>query len=314
MTDVLFTYGYDIDEIKRISELGYHVITKNENEIIYNDKFKDVEILICYSPFKTLDIGKMKNLKWIQLSSVGFDMIPVNTVIDNKITVTNNKGGYSIPIAEWIVMSILELMRKSKYFYNNQEKKVWKWQLDLVELYHKKICFIGTGSIAREAAIRLKSFETEIIGFNTTGKCAEYFDRCYSIKNIKSYISDYDVVVLAVPGTEDTTHIINADIISCMKEGVFFVNISRGSIVSEKALISALECGKIKGAALDVFENEPLEQDNPLWNMQNVIVTPHNSWVSELKDKRRYEIIFENLKRYKNQEKLMNIVDVKRGY
>lgn len=323
MIKALFTYDYGVEKMKKIEELGYDVILRKEknyvtantiDDVVYNDELKDVEMLCCYNPFSTLDIGKITKLKWIQLSSIGVDQVPKDIATKNNIITTNNRGGYSIPIAEWIVMTILEMMKNSKKFYEKQQKKIWKMDGSVLELYGKTIGFVGTGTIAIESAKRLSGFGVKIIGVNTKGRDIEYFNMCYSRDHIDEMLSQCDVVVGMVPGTKDTYHLFNEDRFNAMKDGVFFVNAARGSIVDEEQLIKNLKSGKIRAAALDVYENEPLSSENPLWEMENVIISPHNSWISEMRNERRFNLIYENMKRYIENEPLKNVVQLDRGY
>lgn len=311
---VLFTYNYGEEKMKAVSDLGYELILVNENNISFTDEFSDVDVLVCYDPFNNLDISNLKQLKWIQLGSIGIDQLPKQKVRDQGIIVTNNRSGYSIPMGEWIVMNILELLKNSKTFYNKQSEKKWKVDATVLELCNKTVCFVGTGSIAIEAAKRLQGFDVNIIGINTSGRKAEYFNNCYPIKELDYVLSQADVVVLSIPYTKETHHLINENNISSLKKGACLVNIARGSIIKESALIEALQKGNLRGAALDVFEEEPLSEVSPLWDMSNVIITPHNSWISEMRDVRRYNIIYENLKRYIAGERLINIVDIHKGY
>ena len=310
----LFTYDYGVTNMDKIRNLGYELYYKHEKDITYTKNIKDIEILVCYNPFKTLDISKLSNLKWIQLSSIGIDQVSIQYLKENNIILTNNKGGYSIPMGEWVVMKTLELLKNSKALYLNQLNKKWKIDTSILELYGKTIGFIGTGSIAVESAKRLQGFGVKILGLNTTGKDTTYFDKCYPIDDIKSMVSHCDIVVLSVPYTNKTHHLINEDILSSMKDESYIINVSRGSIIKEEDLIKFLNLGKIKGAALDVFESEPLPIDNPLWNMDNVILTPHNSWVSEMRNARRFNTIYENFKRFKIGEDLLNVVNLNKGY
>lgn len=300
--------------MNRIKELGYEVSIVRENEITNNDEVNDSEVLVCYNPFNTLDISKMRRLKWIQLSSVGIDQLPFDIIKNRGIQVTNNKGGYSIPIGEWIVLKILEMLKKSSSLYRKQQMKKWKMDMSLLELYGKTVGFVGTGSIAAEAAKRLQGFEVNILGVNTSGTNTEYFNKCYSTEKIDDMLNQCDIVVITIPYTRKTHHMINDNRFKAMRDGAFIVNIARGNIIDEQTLISNIRNGKIKGAALDVFEEEPLNLDNPLWGFDNVIVTPHNSWVSEEMNERRFKLILENLKRYSAGEKLVNLVDIDKGY
>ena len=310
----LFTYNYGNEKMDLIRNLGYEVILKDEKNIEYSDDIEDIEVFVCYNPFSTLDITKMKNLKWIQLSSIGVDQVPAETILKNNIILTNNKGGYSIPMGEWVVLKTLEIYKKSVDLYSQQRAKKWKMNTKLLELCGKNIAFIGTGSIAVESAKRFQGFEANVIGINTKGTETNYFNKCYSIDELDKVLAISDVVILTIPYTEDTHHLINRDKLNKMKKNAVLINVSRGSIINEKDLIDHLREGNLLGAALDVFEEEPLPAENPLWNMENVIVTPHNSWMSEMRDERRFKTIFENMERYIKEEELINLVNLKRGY
>jgi len=311
---VLFTYDYGEEKMKAVEELGYELLYVKENGISYNESMADAEVLVCYDPFDGLDIARLGSLKWIQLSSIGIDQLPKEKVRQQQIVVTNNRSGYSIPMGEWIVMSILQLLKNSRELLLRQQDKKWRMDTGVLELYGKTVCFIGTGSIASEAAKRLQGFGVRITGINTNGRRMEYFDECYPMKELDKVLSQADAVVVSIPGTKETQYLLNENNIPAIKKGACLVNIARGSIIKESALVEALGKGQFRGAALDVFEEEPLPQGNPLWDMENVIITPHNSWISEMRNERRYNIIYENLRRYMAGESLMNVVDVERGY
>ncbi|MBX4262391.1 phosphoglycerate dehydrogenase [Clostridium estertheticum] len=310
----LFTYNYGGEKRKDIEAFRYDIKVISEENLIYNEELADIEVLVCYDPFKTLDIRKMKKLKWIQLSSIGIDQLPLEYVKKSSIIITNNKGGYSIPMGEWIVLKTLEMLKNSKKLYKNQADRKWKMDTSLLELYGKTIGFIGTGTIANEAAKRFQGFGVTVFGVNTSGHDAEYFDRCYAMDELREMINLCDVVVVTVPYTKSTHHLINEDIFFSMKDGTFFINVARGNIVDEHFLIKSLKNGKLAGAAIDVYEEEPLKENSELWELDNIILTSHNSWISQMRNERRFETIYENMKRYIINDKLVNVVDLKRGY
>ncbi|NLV75573.1 MAG: dihydrofolate reductase [Tissierellia bacterium] len=310
----LITFKYKDEQFEKLRELGYEIIFKDEKTIEYSDEIKDIDLMVCFNPFDRIDIDLFPNLKWIQLLSAGINQVPIDKILEKEIILTNNKGGYSIPIAEWIVLKILEMLKNSKEFYQKQNNRIWKIDTTLLELYGKTLGFIGTGSIAQEAAKRLEGFGVEIIGFNTSGKKANHFHECFKIDEIEKRIYSCDILVIAAPYTDKTHHLVDESLFTFMKDGIYLVNIARGSIIDEKALISNLKSGKVKKAALDVFEKEPLPKNSPLWEMDNVIISPHNSWASEMNANRRYKIAYENMKRYIKGEELINLVDIKRGY
>jgi len=310
----LFTYNYGGEKRKEVEEFGYDIKMIPEQDLIYNEDIEDVEVLVCYDPFKTLDITRMKKLKWIQLSSIGIDQLPVEYVKKSSIIITNNNGGYSIPMGEWIVLKTLELFKRSKVLYENQANRKWKMDTSIMELYGRTIGFLGTGTIATEAAKRFQGFGVNIVGANTDGRDIQYFNRCYPMSELNEMLKLCDVIVTTLPYTKDTHHLVNEDRFSVMRNGAFFINVARGSIVDEGSLIENLKNGKLAGAAIDVYEEEPLRDNNLLWDLNNVILTSHNSWISELRNERRFETIYNNMKKYVQGVELVNIVDLKKGY
>nr|WP_330400311.1 phosphoglycerate dehydrogenase [Tepidibacter mesophilus] len=310
----LFTYNYGEEKMNKVKELGYEIVYMNEKEVFNNENINDIDVLVCYNPFEKIDIKQFTKLKLIQLSSIGIDQAPLDYIKRNNIVLSNNKGGYSIPIGEWIILKILEIYKNSLYFYKKQENKEWKINTNLLELYNKTIGFIGTGTIAIEAAKRLQGFGVNIYGLNTNGRDVDCFDRCFPIDDIDGFLSKCDVLVVSIPYTKKTHHLINAKVIDKMKDNCVLINIARGSIINELDLIDKIKQGKFLGVALDVFEQEPLSKENPLWDLDNVIITPHNCWISENRNDRRFEVIYENLKRLKNDKELINVVNLSKGY
>lgn len=309
---VLFTMNYGEDKFEKIRDLGYEVTYYHENKVSNNDDTDDSDILVTYNPFNTLDISKMSKLKYIQTTSVGVDQIPKEKLLGKDILIANNKGGYSVPISEWIVMYILQIYKNSKKFYEQQQNKKWKMNFEMTEMTGKKIGFIGTGTIATQGAKRLKAFGVEIWGVNTNGSDREYFDKCFSTLEMNTVFKECDVVICTIPATKETIGIINKDKFNIMKDKSVFINVGRGNILNEEDLVSCIN--KFKGVALDVFQNEPLSEDNKLWSFDNVTVTPHNSWVSDKNNERNFDMIYNNLKKYINKESINNVMDIYKGY
>lgn len=314
MKKLLMTFGFIKGREEELRNLGYKVFIERENSLEFKDYMKEIDVVIGYDTFSMVDLNKFENLKWMQLSSVGFEHLPKDKIKNRDILITNNKDSYSIPIGEWIVCSILELTKRRPIAYENKLKKKWKIDFKVEELYGKTIGFIGTGNIAREAAKRLKSFGVNIIGVNTKGKCVEYFDKCYSLEEMDKVLEHSHAVIVTIPHTNKTHGLINKSKLEKLRSDAIFINVSRGSIIDEDSLINLLKNNKIKGAALDVFKIEPLPEDSPLWNLDNVILTCHNSWISENIAERRWQLFIENLKRYTNGEELLNIVNLDKGY
>lgn len=311
---VLFTYNYGKEKMNKIEKLGYEIVYMNEKEACNNEDINDIDALVCYNPFEKFDMKQFEKLKLIQLSSIGIDQAPIDYIKKNNIMLSNNKGGYSIPIGEWIILKILEIYKNSLYFYKNQENREWKINTNLLELYNKNVGFIGTGTIAIEGAKRLQGFGVNVYGLNTNGRDVEPFDKCFPIDDMDEFLSECDVVVVSIPYTKKTHHLIDSNVIDKMKDNCVLINIARGSIINEEDLIDKIKQGKFLGVALDVFEKEPLSKESPLWNLENVILTPHNCWISENRNDRRFEVIYQNLKRFKNEEQLINLVNLSKGY
>lgn len=311
---VLFTYDYGKDKMETMKDLGYEIVYIHESQITNCEEIQDVEAMICYNPFNNVDISELNNLKWIQLSSIGIDQAPLDYIKEKEIILTNNKGGYSIPMGEWIILKMLEIYKNSKYFFEKQRERKWELSTNLLELYGKTVGFLGTGTIAKEGAKRLKGFGMKVYGLNTKGRDTEYFDKCFSLEKIDELLSICDIVVCTIPSTERTHNLLNEERIDKMKWDSVLINVSRGNIIDENALISKIKEGKFMGVALDVFEHEPLPRDNPLWGFENVYISPHNSWISDMRNERRFKIIYDNMKRYKEGKELINVVDLNRGY
>ena len=255
---VLFTKDYGKEKFDKIRELGYEIMYYNENIVTNNEDVDSADILVTYNPFRTLDINKMENLKYIQTTSIGIDQIPVDKILNRDIVIANNKGGYSIPIGEWIVMSILEIYKNTKFFIKNQDNKVWEKKRDLLELTDKTVTIVGCGNVGSEVAKRLKSFGCKINGVARRQVQYDYIDKVYSMEELNETLKISDIVVLTIALNKETKHLFDKERFNVMKDEAVLVNVARGAIVNEEDLIEVLNSGKFMGVALDVMENEPL--------------------------------------------------------
>lgn len=255
------------------------------------------EAAICNGLFLYNDIEKFKNLKYIQLTSAGMDHVPMEYVHSHGIIVHNARGVYSIPMAEFAVCGVLQLYKQSRFFTENQRQHRWEKHRGLSELYGKTVCIVGCGSVGTECAKRFSAFGCHVIGVDlTTREDAAYAEIC-PLGKLLPTLGCTDVVVLTLPLTEDTRHLIDRTALTTMKPGAILVNIARGAIVDTDALTEALTT-RLGGAVLDVFEEEPLDTTSPLWDMENVILTPHNSFVGEGNHGRMMKVISVNLQKY----------------
>lgn len=318
MKNVLFTYGFadgKLDErMKKLEDLGYKVYFEDENNFEYKDYMSEIEILVTFRVFDKVSLDKFPKLEWIQLTSMGFEQVPKEEVLNRDIIVSNNKNGYSIPMGEWAVLNILELMKNRKNAYINQSNKRWHTDFTLEEAYEKTVVFLGTGDIAREAVKRLQGFDMTILGVNTDGRSIKGFDQCFKTSEIDDVLSRADVVINILPNTEKTHHLIDKGRLEKMDKNSYLINMSRGAVINQKDLVAHLEEGNFKGVALDVFEEEPLPKSSKLWDINRVVITSHNSWISEMIGPRRWNMVYKNFKSYLKDEELINVVKIKRGY
>lgn len=283
-------------ELKTLSALGNDIIFMQNERDALPCSYNEVEGVICNGLFLYHDINNFTSLKFIQLTSAGLDRVPMEYIKEKGIKIYNAKGVYSIPMAEFSVCGVLDLYKQSSFFRENQKEHTWEKHRALLELSGKTVAIIGFGSVGTECAKRFKAFDTTILAVDIVKPESSHFDEFFLLENIKNALSKADIIILTLPLTEKTKGMFDENTLSYIKDNSVLVNISRGAIVDENALVSALKCGKLMGAVLDVFCEEPLCQGSPLWDMENVIITPHNSFVGERNSARLLDVIKENLK------------------
>ncbi len=210
-------------------------------------------------------------------------------------------------------MALLQHAKDLGRLQREKREKAWN-QTSVGTLEEKTLCIVGLGNIGREVAVRARSFGMRIVGVKRTVReddaAWNYADELYRNEDLRDVLGEADYVVAALPGTPETHHLISAESVRTMKSGAYFVNIGRGSTVDESALIEALREGHLSGAALDVFETEPLPEESPLWELENVIVSPHSTdMVPELINESQTDLFCENLQRYLAGEYLVNVLD-----
>lgn len=275
---------------------------EKEHEVIFMQwenkelpcEYEWVEGIIGNGIFLSHPIERFKNLRYIQLTSAGYDRVPMNYVEEHQIKIHNARGVYSIPMAEFAIAGVLQLYKQARFFSNNQKNHQWIKHRDLLELNGKKVCIVGCGSVGTECAKHFSAFGCHVVGIDLYPREDEYYQEMLHLKMLDDVLSQMDIIVLTLPLTEETHHLMNDNRFAQLKERAVLVNIARGAIVDTKALIKHLD--KLGGVVLDVFEEEPLSENSELWDREDVILTPHNSFVGENNQKRLLEVIMENLK------------------
>ena len=291
-------FAWNENEIAYLRALGHDVVfMQQESEALPCD-YSWVEGIIGNGIFLHHQIENFPSLRYIQLTSAGFDRVPMGYVQEHNIEIHNARGVYSIPMAEFALCGVLQLYKKTAFFMQNQKEHTWLKHRGLKELYGKTVCIVGCGSVGNECAKRFKVFDCHVIGVDLTPYNSTIYDEMLPMENLNDVLSNSDVVVLALPLTDETKCLFSKERFARMKRGSVLVNIARGGIVDTIALLDALK-NTLSGAVLDVFEQEPLETNNPLWNIENVIITPHNSFNGEGNRERLWNTIINNLRGYR---------------
>lgn len=286
------------DELcEKLSESGYDLLFLQEEKADLRGcgiEPSSIDGVICNGLFLYSDIKEFSSLKFIQLTSAGLDRVPLDYIKEHNIKLFNARGVYSVPMAEYAVCGVLQLYKKSREFFERQKERKWEKSRNLLELCGKTVCIAGCGSVGTECAKRFRAFGCTVVGLDIRVFENREFDKIYPIESANEVLPVSDVLVLTLPLTEQTEHFIDAERLAVMKSGAIVVNISRGKVVKESDLANALKT-RLGGAVLDVFEEEPLSESSPLWTEENVIVTPHNSFIGDGNEKRLKEVILENL-------------------
>lgn len=257
----------------------------------------------------------ISNIKWIQFPYAGVNNLPLQLFAEKGILLTNGSGIHAHSVTETTMGLILGMTRNIVESSKNQQAKNWIAPTNLYELKEKTMLIVGAGNIGEQLGKVAQAFDMRTIGINRSGSKIEYMDEQYVQKELPEVIGEADVVVNILPATEATKNVYDAELFSRMKKGTYFVNVGRGESVVTKDLLAALDEGKLQGAGLDVFEEEPLPTDHPLWTHEKVVLTPHIAGQVENYAKSIYPIFLENLKAFKNKKELpVNLVQMTDGY
>jgi phosphoglycerate dehydrogenase-like enzyme len=251
-------------------------------------------------------------LRWYQSIHAGVDSI-LPEFRGGAVALTNNRGSYTVPVAEHVLMFLLAASQRLPRFLDQQRRKQWRAH-QRGEINGKTLVIFGLGSIGQEIARLAQSVGMRVIGVRRLGGPVSGVHRVVSPEQTPQVVAEADYLVVAAPLTSATRGFISGDVIARMKASAWIVNIARGEIIDEMALVDALREGRIAGAALDVFQSEPLPDWSPLWAMENVIITPHVAANSDRVRARTLELFSDNVRRFKAGLELLNRVDIDAGY
>ncbi|MDZ5757561.1 phosphoglycerate dehydrogenase [Carnobacterium maltaromaticum] len=306
------------EQLQRVKDLApnYEVIDGFSDSTL-NFPAADIEIVYGWSSAKSdfLLENKDSHLKWIQAKSAGVDTMNLSLLNEKNIILTNASGIHGVPIAESVFGMLLADTRGIKKAINQQTNKVWSQTESLVELKGKTMMIIGMGQVGKEVARLAQAFGLNVIGVNRSGNPVTEVSEIIKQDQIPKHIKRADFVVNILPLTSETTNYYDDSFFTSMKKGAGFINVGRGPSVDTDALIRQIKNGQIGFAGLDVFKEEPLAKDSPLWDLPEVLITPHISGVAEHFKKRLFAIFEENLTAYVAGEELpRNVIDYKHNY
>lgn len=260
-------------------------------------------------------VAQARRLRWIHSTAAGVDQLLHPEVVQRDIIVTDSSGIHAEPITEHVLAVMLAFARRLPVATRNQMTHRWdRASVIGEELWGQTVGILGLGSIGREVAARCQAFGMRVIGTKRTPAAVPHADQVLPPDGLDDVLRVSDYLVIILPLTEQTRGLIGARELGLMKPTAYLINVARGAIVQEAALIEALRAGRLRGAGLDVFEREPLPQDSPLWEMERVILTPHVSGAGPDYYDRALPLFCENLRRFLIGAPLLNVVDKRQGY
>lgn len=318
---ILFSFDINDKHLKSVkSSFSDIKIVKSEDKDVLADEIRDADILVAMlmRKFDSELIKKGNKLKWIQSWSAGIDRLLKDNMFgylkENDITLTSVRGIHKDSMAEQVLGYMISFSRRFPELLELQKKREWD-RLKVDYLKNKTISIFGLGAVGKEVAKRASVFKANIIGVKKNiDEKVPFVNELYKPQQSKKVLSSSDFVVVTLPLTDETRGFFGLNEFELMKDTAYFINVSRGKVVKEKELINALQKKIIAGAALDVYEQEPLEQNSPLYDLDNVILTPHTSGLFPHYNKEALKIFKNNLKLFLEGEKLVNIIDFDRQY
>lgn len=302
------------------SKLGIELGFTSDAKIVPSG-FLDADIVYGYgfNLTQAVEIRNSEKLKWAAVTSAGVDfMLKPGMFKNENLLITNSSGSYGVTIAEHIVAVSIMMMRKLTSFYADSLQGKWGHPVLQRNIKGSRIAVLGTGDIGKCFARRIKAFEPEsIVGISRSGISEEEsFDRMLAVDRLDEVLPETDLLVMSLPETPETKGILSKERINLLPNDAYIVNVGRGSAIDEEALIDALNEGRLAGAALDVFMQEPLPEESPLWHTKNLLITPHvaGNMTTDYTVDINVDMFCENLVNYVEGKPLKNVISRGRGY
>ena len=291
-------FAFSEAQLQALRALGAELVFQKDERGAPETDFAAVDAVVCNGLFLYHDITEFKNLKFVQLTSAGLDRVPLDYIQEKGIKLYNARGVYSVPMAEWALCGVLSIYKHLNAFSEKQKKHLWEKDREVRELSGDTVLIVGCGSVGTACAVRFKAFGMRVMAADIVKPQGDVYDAYFPMQEIDKALEKADVIVLTLPLTEDTRGFFREARFSHCKNGAILVNIARGAVVKEKDLTDALVSEKLGGAVLDVFADEPLPQESPLWEMENVVITPHNSFVSPKNNERLFSVMLQNIETF----------------
>jgi len=250
----------------------------------------------------------LSGLRWLHTSSAGVDSARFQDLARRGVTVTNSPGITAVPIAQYVLAMMLRHAKDIPAWEAAQRERAWR-RVSSEELTEKSVLILGVGGIGGEVARLSDAFGMRVLGIRRRQEPLPHIHELAPPDRLHHLLREADYLVVACPLTHETRGMLDAAALACLKPSCYIVNVARGAVFDESALIEALQAGRVAGAALDVFDQEPLPEDSPLWTLPNVLVTPHNSGASPRTFERSARILLDNLRRFAAGEPLNNVAD-----
>jgi len=313
----ILTYGGGANYWRSVIESASSsfVVTSCKDRRTMCDAYSGVTVLVSHQfPDRLLD--RLPDLRWIQCLSVGVDALIDNPKIPDSVSITNTRGLYGDAVAEYSIWAMITLFRGFHRVIANQNKRRWE-QIFGHGLADKHIGIVGLGDVGKNIAQLARAHSMQVTGFvRDPGAVmpSDTVDFVVSAEQLAEVVPDLDVLILSVPLTNQTRGMVNRNLISKMNPAAIIINVSRAALIDGSAVSDAVANGQIAGAALDVFEKEPLPRWSGLWKTPNLIVTPHTSSMSAEYKTRIAELLTENVLRFTSGRPLLNVVDRSKGY
>lgn len=304
-----------VEEIRAQADaLGVDLAGYGQDGSTGNEALGAVAFFRWWLPAETGDrIIRAFPLRWVHTGSAGVNHIITPTFLESGATLTNSAGVHAPSIAEWVIATLLAETKALEQVYRQQREHSWK-VVRSFEIGGTRAVILGGGNIAREVARRLRAMDVFVAAVTKHGTPDDSFDAVGPGSSLLALVADADWLIVAAPLTDETRGIISSNVIAALPERARLINVARGELVDESALLDALESRRIAGAILDVFETEPLPTDHRFWDMDNVRVLPHTTWRSDQVSARQLSLFLENLGRFVRNEPLRNVVNLSLGY